>query len=295
MSSRRRVLFDCRLKARATVAKIRLMKEHINEEGVYVPRPLTDFPEDPLEHLQQPVVIRQIDVERADYPFYDKSFKAKVWRVACFCIVRWILSFMQKVRYDLKIIGRKKVNKRNPLFKDGALIVCNHVYRWDFVAAMQAANYHYLYFPARAANLAGKDARWIVGIGGIPVPETLSAQRRFNEAFGELHKKKKWFFVFPEMTRWDYYQPLRPFQVGAFKMALRYEVPVIPMVISFRKPSGLRKLLNRTHPLITIHVGDPIPYKVEEGEKRKDVIARMIKEARTQMLKMAGIKQNCWD
>ena len=75
-------------------------------------------------------------------------------------------------------------------------------------------------------------------------------------------------------------------------MAVRYQIPVIPLVITFREATGIRKLLGTKHPLITIHIGTPLV--PDANLSRKDAICWLRDESHKQMCTMAGIKTNGW-
>ena len=64
--------------------------------------------------------------------------------------------------------------------------------------------------------------------------------------------------VYPEGILFPYYlKGIRQFQRGAFKYAYDADVPVVPMVITFRERRGLRRITNRK-PLITMTVLEPV-------------------------------------
>lgn len=142
--------------------------------------------------------------------------------------------------------------------------------------------------------MEGKDAFIIRGIGGIPVSETLAGGRKFNKAFDELNRQKKWIHVFPESCRWDFYQPIRPFKNGAFTFAVRWNVPVIPMAFSYRKPGFFIKLLGTKHPLITLTIGEPILLDLINNS-RKEALNKLRDETHKSICKLAGIEENKWD
>ncbi len=267
-------------------------KEHKVLPGVYIPETEIEFPENPNEPWIQPEVIYPTDFEN-NYPFLDKSFKHRLMHFLIYVGIHVIVFPIQKFRYGLKIKGRKNLRKNKKYLKNGAITVSNHVYRWDFLAVYQAVQKK-LWYPVRSVQVESKDKNFIRYTGGIPIPETLAGLRGFNKAFDELHAKKKWIHVFPEACRWDFYEPIRPFIIGAFKMAYRYEVPVIPMVISYREPTGIYKLLKVKHPLITIEVGEPILPVNDKGMSKNEFCNWMRAEAHQQMCKMAGIEQNIW-
>ena len=83
----------------------------------------------------------------------------------------------------------------------------------------------------------------------------------------ELQKGRIVHF-YPEASLWPWYQQLRPFKDGAFHLAVKSNVPVLPMVIKFRKPwwpiSSLRK-----KPLVTLIIGKPEYPDARKSEKER--------------------------
>ena len=271
-----------------------MIREHIVKDGVYIPDMGIEYPDDPAQRILLPVKIRNVIIDR-NYPFLMKSFKEKFFHYIIYAAIFTVVPLIHWVRHDIRIEGRSNLKRNKKLFKNGAMTVCNHVYRWDFLAVLQAVGKRRVFFPALADNLCGKDAFLIRSAGGIPVPTDgrMGTARKFNEAFDRLHERRKWLHVFPEYCRWNWYEPVRPFKKGAFELAYRYNLPVIPMAISYRPVKGWRKLLGFKEPLITLRIGTPvIP---DKNSKRKEDAIRMCKEAHAQVCELAGIIQDGWD
>lgn len=266
-------------------------KKYIVEDGVYIPTDLNNYPDNPDESTWHPKKICTVTIDE-NFPFLDKSFKGKFLSNFIYTIIFLLVFPLQKIRYGLKIEGKKNLRKNRRLFKNGAMTVSNHVYRWDYLAILQCVKYRKMWFIAKPSNLETSDGWMIRGAGGIPIAPTLSAGRKFNQAFDELHSKKKWIHVFPESCRWEFYQPIRPFHRGGFYMAYKYNIPVIPMNISFRKPTGIYKLFKVKHPLITVRIGEPILPDI--NKKRREETERLATEAHQQIVRMAKISKNLW-
>ena len=253
-------------------------------EGVYVPEPMADFSaEDPFTKMA-PIRGELKDMKFDDtYPYLDKSLKFKIWHILVY-LATWIAAFpVNRIRYGLKIEGRKKIRQNRKLFANGMMTVCNHVYRWDMICVLQAMRFRRAWIPMYAQPFRGKDGFLMKNISGL---------RAFDKALDELHDRKQWIHIFPESCSWKFYAPLRPFKTGAFNMAYKYALPVIPMVITFRPRTGWRKLFSKDEPLVTIHVGDPII--PNPNTPRKEEVARMRDLAHKTMLDMAGIVSNPW-
>ena len=169
------------------------MQGHVNKPGTYVPDSSLVWPAKPDEPLLKPKHLRQVVVDE-NYPFIDRSFKFFLWRNFIFFCVWTLVFFLQHVRYGIKFKGLKNLRKNKALFKNGAVTVSNHVYRWDYLAVVQATKKR-LWFPARAENLMGKDAGLIRAVGGIPVAKNFSGMKKFYEAFDEM-----FLAVFPDFV-----------------------------------------------------------------------------------------------
>ena len=76
-------------------------------------------------------------------------------------------------------------------------------------------------------------------------------------------------------------------------MAYKYDIPVIPCVITYRPRTGLYRLTGKKNtPLMTLHIGTPvIP---DTSRPRKEEVSRMLRESHSQMVNMAGILKNPW-
>lgn len=263
------------------------------KEEIYVPEPNVEFSgEDPFTRMA-PIRGELKDIRFDDsYPYLDKSLKFKIWHFLIY-LATWVAAFpLNWIRFGIRIEGRERIRRNLKLFANGVMTVCNHVHRWDMICVLQAMRYRKAWIPMYAQPFRGKDGFLMKNIGGIAIPEEKSGLRAFDTALNELHSKKQWIHIFPESCSWKFYAPLRPFKIGAFNMAYRYSLPIVPMILTFRPRTGWRKLFCNGEPLITIHVGDPII--PDTGAPRKDEAARMRDAAHKAMLDMAGIVSNPW-
>jgi 1-acyl-sn-glycerol-3-phosphate acyltransferase len=229
-----------------------------------------------------------------DYPFLDKSLRFRFMHRLIYMGIFTLVFILSPLRLGLKIDGREILRKYRRLLKNGAMTVSNHIQRWDFLFVLQAVRFRQMYFPAWKENLMGPDRNLIRFAGGIPVPEDIQAIRYFNLAFDELHRRKKWIHLFPEATRWDYFQPIRPFKKGGFTMAYRYGLPVIPIAFSYRKPSFPFTLVNLLRkqklPMVTLRIGEPL--LPDTGLSRKEAVQKLRKNCHEAIVDLAGIRNN---
>ncbi len=262
-------------------------------EGVYVPEPEADFPGD-NPHKRMTTVrgkCRELKFDET-YPYLDRSLKFKIWHILIY-LTTWLVVFpLNRLRFGIKIEGRAKIRKNRKLFANGLMTVCNHVHRWDMICVLQAMRYRKAWIPMWADPFNGKDGFLMKHIGGIAIPDNIRGLRKFDQALDELHAQKQWIHIFPEGCSWYDYAPLRPFKTGAFNMAYKYSLPILPMMITFRPRTGWRKLFSKDKPLLTIRVGDPIV--PDSTQPRKEEVARLRDLAYKSMLDLAGIVSNPW-
>jgi len=264
----------------------------------YIPDLGIKYPEQPDGHMIDVNPVRDITIDE-NYPFLNKSLPFKIKYFLVYLAINTLVFLICVLRYGIKIKGRKNLWKYRKLFKNGAMTISNHVHRWDLIFIALAVRIRNLYFPVWKEHLKGRDAHWIRHAGGIPIPEDIHTIKCFNRAFDEIHAKKTWIHAFPESTRFSYFTPIRPFKKGVFSMAHRYNLPVIPVAISWRKPHFPYTILNllrclkkdgKALPLITVSVGEPILF--DETLGRKEAVQKIRKECHEAIVRLAGITDN---
>lgn len=268
------------------------------ESQVYIPDVGIDYPEDnPYERLYQPVYDRQVIVDE-HYPYLDQSLKYRflnwsMWKLLLQCGLRIKLRVQMGLRYK----GRENLKKYRDVLSGGAITIANHMYRLDCPCVLLAVKArHTTRTPMFAPNFSTKDNFFLRVVGGIPIPQKeagMAALKRFNEAFDEFHRRGYWFHIFPEAARWDFYKPLRPFQKGAFSMAYKYNMPLLPCVITYRERTGIYRLFApKNVPLLQVEIGEPI--LPDKAKPRGQEIDRLREQAHRTMERMAGIVRNSW-
>lgn len=108
----------------------------------------------------------------------------------------------------------------------------------------------------------------------------------FDKAAQQMHSAKQSVYIFPEGTRSYYDHPdLLPFKKGAFHLAVKAQVPIIPIVVAnYSNILNIKKKTFRPG-VIPIRVLKPVETK---GKSTEDVDA-LLTEVRTKML--AALKE----
>ena len=202
---------------------------------------------------------------------FDRPFVIKnpvfqfVSRVFYYLIAIPILYLIDVVFYGLRVEGHRQMKK---LKGSGAIIVCNHMNNFDCTFLGM------LTYP-RKPIFTGMEqlfgwpfvGRLIRFLGCVPVPRSVSHTRKFlEEMAAEAGQNKQVICVYPEGELIPYCKTLRDFKDGAFTIAAKAEVPVLPVMIVQRERKGLYRLYKRK-PCLTLRAGIPI-YPDKEGSVR---------------------------
>lgn len=205
--------------------------------------------------------------------------KSKILRFASWLLYYFIalpiMYFYCIVGYGLKIRGTKNLMK---IKKSGAVSVSNHVHLMDAAMNGLALSPKHVVFTALEDNFDLPVAGWLLRLlGAIAVPKDYKYTDIFFDEATKLLKNKRIVHIYPEGQLVNYYGGFRDFKRGAFKLACDAQVPIIPVVISWRRRWGLNKLILPSKPCATITVGEPIypNYLLLRREMEQDLMSRV--------------------
>ncbi|MHB1452357.1 MAG: lysophospholipid acyltransferase family protein [Saccharofermentanales bacterium] len=208
----------------------------------------------------------------------------KVFRWGMYYLVAIpVLSMFNYVFLGLRIQGRQNM--------DGircGVVVCNHIHPLDATMAACGSIPHRLNVAVLNKNMEKPIAGKIVTIFGTPVGVNLSGHKRFIERTTIRLIAGEWFLVFPEGEMILYDTSIRPFKHGAFLLAFKADVPIVPMVLVQRPVSGIRSFL-RNKPLFTLKIGNPIvPHRGMDEKQNIDYLRDTAMAIMTDMMNEDG-------
>ena len=202
----------------------------IDQDGIERP----DSPDEHMLEIKHDTKKVQFD---ENYSFRPRNPFFKIWASIFRAIAICFFYPFMKIKYKLKIIGKENLKK---LKKQAFIMTCNHVHVFDDVAiGTNVFPFRKIYFTTLDRNIRRPCVGFFLrSLGGIPIPvESLSGMKKFNADINYLLKKGKPVLYNPESAMWPYYRGIRPFKRGAFVMAAKNDVPVLPIVVTFkRKP-----------------------------------------------------------
>ena len=106
----------------------------------------------------------------------------------------------------------------------------------------------------------------------MPIPKDRIKKDRFYLQINKAFKGKFILHMYPEAAMWPYYEKIREFKYGAFKIAVDANVCVQPIKFVFTKPKGLYKVYKKKKRICAV-VLDPVypNMKLEYRDRIKDL------------------------
>lgn len=170
-----------------------------------------------------------------------------------------ILFLLTKIWMGLKIEGRENLNKVG----DEYITVANHINMIDCAMITLSIFPRIPYFLTLQSNLEIPIIKYLVMLfRGIPIPRTLKGKEKMVNTIDGLLKRGEVVGIYPEGHLMPYYDGIREFKNGAFNFAVKNQVPILPIVFTFREPEGILKKFKKK-PFITLTILEPEYPKAE--------------------------------
>lgn len=218
------------------------------------------------------------------YPYVDKSkgFQRKVFWVRV--LLHLIVFPMTIIKMGLKVKNRKVLKKYKDLLDKGMITISNHVHLYDYLAVTYALRNRRPHVLVWNKNVNDKSGPLVRLVGGIPIPEhNMKATYKYLNDISSLLNEGGFLHIYPEGSMWEYYQMIRPFKMGAFHLAKKYNKAILPMAFSYKKANFIRRKLFHQPATYVLRIGEPILPSEYKDEK-----ALLIK-AHQEVVKLANI------
>ncbi len=134
---------------------------------------------------------------------------------------------------------------------NGCIICCNHVNKLDSMAVVYALEGKTIYTTGAEFNNMKGFLGDMMRVGRLmPLSSSYNAMKNFDEAVTKLLKKGCGITFFPERAEWWGYEKPRPLMNGAYRYAVKNNVPILPIFITFEPtvesqadPTALKKFI----------------------------------------------------
>ena len=226
-----------------------------------------DVEEDPETY---PLMPDQID-------YLNEKLSSRIKnKIANYFGARFFDSMIQKRQLILKEV---RGIENFTAVKGGRIVTCNHFSICDHYAVWMALREHMegklLYKVIREGNYTNPPkpfGLFMRHCNTLPLSSQQTTMVKFMKAFGKLLTRGETILIYPEQGMWWNYRKPRPLQDGAFSLAVRNKVPVIPIFITMEDsdvpdPDGFFVQEYTLHILPAIYPDE----KLSRGEAKKDM------------------------
>ena len=226
--------------------------------------------EEPTENVMEVWHPLKFDVnEKYKYVPTNIFFRIISW-IVYYIIAVPILSILLKLVYDFKIEGKENIKN----LQGGAITVSNHVLVLDCaMVGLAVCGKKKIFYTTQSESFQIPFVRKLIKLlRAIPIPKGVKNKERMVKEISNLLKDNKFVHFYPEAILYPYCNKIRHFKNGAFDLAIKNDVPVVPIVIKFRQPKGIRKILKRKKDA-TLKILEPIYFEnilKEESQENLD-------------------------
>lgn len=244
----------------------------ISPERLAVIKRISEF--EKAERFDAPVEpdpeAKELLPEGVDYLCKKVSSKCKR-RIANAMADRYFKGLIKK---DVLVIDGVTGEEHLVALANGAVVTCNHFSVFDNYIVFHCLRKYlpkkYLYKVIREGNYTnfkGLYGFFFRHCNTLPLSRNRRTMINFTSAVNTLLKRGESILVYPEQEMWWNYRKPRPFKVGAFKLAYRARVPVLPTFITMQ--DDVSRLDEHGYPVQrhTLHILPPVYPDETLGEK----------------------------
>ena len=172
------------------------------------------------------------------YEYLPEKFTERFRRLWLLSVVKVVGPVLTWFAAGTKVVGKKNLRA---VKGRGAISVCSHTHTLDTLMVKQALGPFRTFHTGSYYLLKrGWFGKLFKAGGFIPVSMKVHDIRNLQNAVGTLVGRGKIVNFYPEHALWPRYEKVRPFQAGAFRYAVKFGAPVVPLFIEYRE-TALRR------------------------------------------------------
>ena len=179
-----------------------------------------------------------------------------------------ILYIIDKIFLGFYVINKDKIVKDK-----GFVSISNHIHYLDCTLIGLIYYPNRVHYPTIEENFKIPFVRKLIRLlYAMPIPKDRIKKNRFYLQINKAYKDKFILHMYPEAAMWPYYEKIREFKYGAFKIAVDANVCVQPIKFVFTKSNGLYKIYKKKKRICAV-VLDPLypNMKLEYRDRIKDL------------------------
>ena len=174
--------------------------------------------------------------------------------------------FVDKLMKDKKLIIKDIVGIENwASLNSGAIITCNHFNAFDsfaihlayFYSKQKKRKFFRIIREGNYTSFPGLYGFFMRNCNTLPLSSNLKTAQKLNKSIDKILKDGHFILVYPEQAMWWNYRKPRPTKNGAFKFAVKNNVPLLPCFITMKNSEIIGE---DGFPVqeYTVHIGKPI-------------------------------------
>ncbi len=179
-----------------------------------------------------------------------------------------ILYIIDKIFLGFCVINKDKIVKDK-----GFVSISNHIHYLDCTLIGLIYYPNRVHYPTIEENFKIPFVRKLIRLlYAMPIPKDRIKKDRFYSQINKALKDKFILHMYPEAAMWPYYDKIRDFKYGAFKIAVDANVCVQPIKFVFTKSNALYRLYKKKKRICAV-VLDPLypNMKLEYRDRIKDL------------------------
>ncbi len=194
------------------------------------------------------------------------------------------------IKYFEGLIKEKKLIIQNVLglenyynTPDGAIITCNHFSPYDNYVVFRAIkhdleakkrNLYKVIKEGNYTNFHGLYGFFFRHCNTLPLSKNMRTLKKFLSSVSMLLNRGEKILIYPEQSMWRDYRKPRPLKNGAFNLAVKNKVPILPVFITMQDTS-YHDEDGFSVPEYTVHFLEPLYSQVTLSDKENE---RVLKE-----------------
>jgi len=168
----------------------------------------------------------------AHYRYIPRNIFAKLWSWFYYRIIIFPIGWFYCKFKGIKYVGLDKIRK----CKTGYFVYANHTNQYSDVfspSMLTPTRKPYLIVNPQNLNLPmlGASTKYL---GALPLPDDLTAHKNFLGAIEHRLGQKHGIIIYPEARLWPYYTGIRPYDDGAFRYPVKYNVPTFCVTTTYQ-------------------------------------------------------------
>lgn len=214
------------------------------------------FDEDVEDDPASPVLLPD------DIDYIHKGFWGDFRRIAAFSEAYTFFWYLQLTKQI--VLHPAQGLSHLQAVEGGAVITCNHFLPFDsfimqlvYDASRHKKRMYRVIREGNYTNFPGFYGFLMRNCNTLPLSSNLQTMKKFLQATGELLQNGNCILIYPEQSMWWNYRKPKPLKPGAFDMAIKNHVPVVPCFITMEETDRIGK---DGFPVLayTPHLGAPI-------------------------------------